>query len=507
MKKKIIALVSAVALLLSAMTLPAFAESAETPADIVPDWFDADQTDKWWATTKTSETWHHTIAAADGVWKYTAVRESNWNDEGKAYSFGTAYKIDLDETPNLKFAVTTTVPFPGGTDIMLRFNEKDYVTVAFVQGDSSVSVDLSANDDIIKFADENNIIEVNGFAFSTNEYYNNRSISFSNVAFSAARGENIKRYEWFDESCDTKWGQDDWQYSADNDNNRFLVLHPSGIKWQLKHRWSGTKRADVNTDARLLNINDFSKLCYDIQWTSQKTDISLRVIPFVNGTNDGQKITNITVGTVAKGAQKGSFDLKANSELMAAANDNGELQVIGMSFSLDGFNYNDMINIIDLYFKAEPVTVEAEFTAEGTEIAKADAGAKVTVSASAQTAGTEDVTYKWYVDGVLQEGADSALFELPNDKVGMHTIRGVVKAGSGYYKSAGKLSQTYTYGAYLSGNVSMSGELGAGDLASLRKYLLGAAEYNELQSLAADANGDSKIDIRDLINLKKLLAE
>lgn len=506
MKKKIIALVSAMALLLSALTLPAFAVSDEIPADIVPDWFNADQTDKWWATTETKETWHHTISVADGVWKYTAVRGSDWYDWGKAYSFGTEYKIDLDETPFLKFDVDTTVPLPGGTDIMLRFNAEDYVKVAFVQGSSSVSVDLSANEEIIKFADRNNIITISGFAFSTAEYYNNRSISFSNVVFSSVHGENIKRYEWFDSPCDTKWGQDDWKYSADNNNNRFLIVHPSGAKWQLKHRWSGTKRADVNTDARLLNINDFSKLCYDIPWTSQKTVISLRVIPFVNGTNDGQKITNITVGTVAQGAQKGSFDLKANSELAAATNDNGELQVIGMSFSLDGFNYNDMINLNDLYFKADPVTVEAEFTADGTGIAKADSGAKVILSADAQASGTEDITYKWYVDGVLQEGADSAQFEIANDKVGTHTVRGVVKAGSGYYKSAGKISETYTYGAYLVGNVSMSGELCADDLASLRKYLFGAAEYDELQILAADTDSNSRIDIRDLIHLKKLLA-
>ena len=40
----------------------------------------------------------------------------------------------------------------------------------------------------------------------------------------------------------------------------------------------------------------------------------------------------------------------------------------------------------------------------------------------------------------------------------------------------------------------------------MRKYLLDAAEFNELQRLAADVNNDSSINILDLIQLKKLLA-
>ena len=68
-------------------------------------------------------------------------------------------------------------------------------------------------------------------------------------------------------------------------------------------------------------------------------------------------------------------------------------------------------------------------------------------------------------------------------------------------------SETYTYGKYISGNVSMSGELGEKDLTVLRKNILGVNSFDELQKLAADMNNDKKIDIRDLISLKKALAK
>lgn len=64
-------------------------------------------------------------------------------------------------------------------------------------------------------------------------------------------------------------------------------------------------------------------------------------------------------------------------------------------------------------------------------------------------------------------------------------------------------SETYTYGKYIPGNVSMSGELGAEDLTVLRKNILGVNSFDELQKLAADMNNDKEIDIRDLISLKK----
>ena len=67
-------------------------------------------------------------------------------------------------------------------------------------------------------------------------------------------------------------------------------------------------------------------------------------------------------------------------------------------------------------------------------------------------------------------------------------------------------SETYTYGIYISGNVSMSGQLGAEDITVLRKNMLGANSFGELQTLAADMNNDQDIDMRDLISLKKALA-
>ncbi len=128
--------------------------------------------------------------------------------------------------------------------------------------------------------------------------------------------------------------------------------------------------------------------------------------------------------------------------------------------------------------------------------------------AAANYTETNAVKYRWYVDGVLKENETGADITLDNSTVGSHTVRSVVTVGDiPYFNTKFFESETYTYGKYISGNVSMNGELGAEDLTVLRKNMLGVNSFDELQKLAADMNNDKEIDIRDLISLKKALAK
>ncbi len=128
--------------------------------------------------------------------------------------------------------------------------------------------------------------------------------------------------------------------------------------------------------------------------------------------------------------------------------------------------------------------------------------------AAANYTETDAVKYRWYVDGVLKENETGADITLDNSTVGRHTVRSVVTVGDiPYFNTKFFESETYTYGKYIPGNVSMNGELGTEDLTVLRKNMLGINSFDELQKIAADMNNDKEIDIRDLISLKKALAK
>lgn len=156
----------------------------------------------------------------------------------------------------------------------------------------------------------------------------------------------------------------------------------------------------------------------------------------------------------------------------------------------------------------EEITADCNYTTAGTRISSNSENAAFTVSAAANYSGTDAVKYQWYVDGALIENETGANITLDNSTVGSHTVRSVVTVGDiPYFNTKFFESETYTYGKYIAGNVSMSGELGAEDLTVLRKNMLGVNSFGELQTLAADMNNDNEIDIIDLISLKKALAK
>ena len=217
----------------------------------------------------------------------------------------------------------------------------------------------------------------------------------------------------------------------------------------------------------------------------------------------------VKVGTIpGGGAGEGYFDLIGNAELLSLASSGKKLYIKGVELDISTWGTGD-VNIRDLSFRMpEEITADCNFTTAGTRISSNNENNTFTVSAAANYSGTNAVKYQWYVDGVLKENETGANITLDNSTVGSHTVRSVVTVGDiPYFNTKFFESETYTYGKYIAGNVSMSGELGAEDLTVLRKNMLGVNSFGELQTLAADMNNDNEIDIIDLISLKKALAK
>ncbi len=498
--KKFISLFAAAALAVISI-LPASAEEGDAK-EVRPNWFDADQKTTWWATDPydgVNNEWRYSIDAENGKWTYTM--HSNLYDYGTASSNGTAYSIDLDETPYLNF---TSEMVAESSKIRLRLENN--VEVAAVQpGENSISVDLSANEEILKYADSNNCIYVFGIEYTTDKFYGGESISFENFVFSSERGENAIRKDWFDSSRDTDWWNDNQRFDPSSDNNRIVISHPEGYKWQLKFRWCGTQRADCIADIKMLNLDSFDRLCYDMN-NDKATDMYLILIPFAGDTAQWDNRLYMNLGTVAQGESSGSFELSSYEEIRNAANSANSIYITGIAFGLEGFVTDDTMNLKDLYFAPEDVTSSAEFSYQGGGISKVSDGTSVTFTADVAVTGDPSVTYKWYVDGV-QTDANGSEFTVPNDTVGNHSVYGVVCVGDDYYTAARYVSETVSYGAYIAADVSMDGEVNAGDLSTMRIKLITGETLSDIEKLSADLNEDGEVDILDLIKIKKLMSE
>ena len=146
--------------------LPASAEEGGAK-EVRPNWFDSDQKTAWWATDSydgVNNEWRYSIDVENGKWTYTM--HSNLYDYGTASSNGTAYSIDLDETPYLNF---TSEMVAESSKIRLRLENS--VEVAAVQpGENSISVDLSANEELLKYAASNNGSYVLGIEYTTDRF-------------------------------------------------------------------------------------------------------------------------------------------------------------------------------------------------------------------------------------------------------------------------------------------------------------------------------------------------
>ena len=270
------------------------------------------------------------------------------------------------------------------------------------------------------------------------------------------------------------------------------------------------KRLNNRYSTKLIDLNTFTRMHYATPWMEKPVGVYFIIMPFNSddSVNWNGKET-VKVGTIpGGGAGEGYFDLIGNAELLSLASSGKKLYIKGVELDVSAWGTGD-VNIGDLSFRMpDDITADCNFTTAGTRISSNNENNTFTVSAAANYSGTNAVKYQWYVDGALIENETGANITLDNSTVGSHTVRSVVTVGDiPYFNTKFFESETYTYGKYIAGNVSMSGELGAEDLTVLRKNMLGVNSFGELQKLAADMNDDKEIDIIDLISLKKALAK
>lgn len=500
------------ALVITAVSLfvPTFGAAAEGAGDLVPDWFNEDQRTTWWATDSFTgeDNWRFNITVSNGVWTYT--QHSNLYDYGHAQSSGTQYDLDLSVNPYLNF-VTEMVGESAYISLRCRdgIDGIKNIKVALIQaGKQTVSVDLTQNYDIMKTAGADKKLHLYGIIFTTDKFGANESLSFKNFRFTSQKETNKNDRYWLDAAADSKW----FNWDAGPDSGRFDVYHNPGGFLQLKLRWNGSdmKRLNNRYSTKLIDLNTFTRMHYATPWMEKPVGVYFIIMPFNSDDSvnwNGEE--TVKVGTIPGGsAGEGYFDLIGNTDLLKFASSGKKLYIKGVELDVSAWGTGD-VNIGDLSFRMpDDITADCNFTTAGTRISSNGENDTFTVSAAANYTGTDTVKYQWYVDGVLKENETGADITLDNSTVGSHTVRSVVTVGDiTYFNTKFFESETYTYGKYIAGNVSMSGQLGAEDITVLRKNMLGANSFGELQTLAADMNNDTKVDIRDLICLKKALAE
>mgnify|MGYP005758121301 FL=1 len=500
------------ALVITAVSLfvPTFGAAAEGAGDLVPDWFNEDQRTTWWATDSFTgeDNWRFNITVSDGVWTYT--QHSNLYDYGHAQSSGTQYDLDLSVNPYLNF-VTEMVGESAYISLRCRdgIDGIKNIKVALIQaGKQTVSVDLTQNYDIMKTAGADKKLHLYGVIFTTNKFSAEESLSFKNFRFTSQKETNKNDRYWLDAAADSKW----FNWDAGPNSGRFDVYHNPGGFLQLKLRWNGSdmKRLNNRYSTKLIDLNTFTRMHYATPWMEKPVGVYFIIMPFNSDDSvnwNGEE--TVKVGTIPGGsAGEGYFDLIGNTDLLKFASSGKKLYIKGVELDVSAWGTGD-VNIGDLSFRMpDDITADCNFTTSGTRISSNNENDTFTVSAAANYTGTDAVKYQWYVDGVLKENETGADITLDNSTVGSHTVRSVVTVGDiTYFNTKFFESETYTYGKYIAGNVSMSGQLGAEDITVLRKNMLGANSFGELQTLAADMNNDTKVDIRDLICLKKVLAE
>lgn len=508
--KKASALLTALAIAAVSLFIPTLGAAAEEAEDLIPDWFNEDQRTTWWATDSFTgeDNWRFNITVSNGVWTYT--QHSNLYDYGHAQSSGTQYDLDLSVNPYLNF-VTEMVGESAYISLRCRdgIDGIKNIKVALIQaGKQTVSVDLTQNYDIMKMAGADKKLHLYGIIFTTDKFGANESLSFKNFRFTSQKETNKNDRYWLDAAADSKW----FNWDAGPNSGRFEVYHNPGGFLQLKLRWNGSdmKRLNNRYSTKLIDLNTFTRMHYATPWMEKPVGIYFIIMPFNSDDSvnwNGEE--TVRVGTIPGGsAGEGYFDLIGNTDLLKFASSGKKLYIKGVELDVSAWGTGD-VNIGDLSFRMpDDITADCNFTTAGTRISSNSENDTFTVSAAANYTGTDIVKYQWYVDGVLKENETGADITLDNSTVGSHTVRSVVTVGDiTYFNTKFFESETYTYGKYIAGNVSMSGQLGAEDITVLRKNMLGANSFGELQTLAADMNNDTKVDIRDLICLKKALAE
>lgn len=508
--KKACAFLTALAVTAVSLFIPTFGAAAEGAEDLVPDWFNEDQRTTWWATDDFpgEDNWRFNITVSDGVWTYT--QHSNKDDYGHAQSNGTQYDLDLSVNPYLNF-VTKMEGESAYISLRCRDEKNGMKTlkVALIQaGKQTVSVDLTQNYDIMKAAGADKKLHLYGVIFTTNKFGKNESLSFTNFRFTSQKETNKNDRYWLDPVADSNW----YNWDKGPNSGRFEVYHNPGGFLQLKLRWNGSdmKRLNNQYSTKLIDLNTFTRMHYATPYMQNPVGVYFIIMPFNSDDSinwNGKK--TVKVGTIpGGGAGEGYFDLIGNAELLSLASSGKKLYIMGVELDISTWGTGD-VNIRDLSFRmSDEITADCNFTTAGTRISSNNENNTFTVSAAANYSGTDAVKYQWYVDGVLKENETGANITLDNSTVGSHTVRSVVTVGDiPYFNTKFFESETYTYGKYIAGNVSMSGELGAEDLTVLRKNMLGVNSFGELQTLAADMNNDNEIDLIDLISLKKALAK
>lgn len=149
------------------------------------------------------------------------------------------------------------------------------------------------------------------------------------------------------------------------------------------------------------------------------------------------------------------------------------------------------------------VTTEALISISGNVILNGDPqfGGTLTADICDLNCGKENVTYKWYCDGVEIVGATDSSYKVTEADMGK-TIK-VIVSGNGAY--TGTLSSEIKISSFVLGDVNCDNVVDETDAEILRKYI---AKWKDISvdAMAADINKDGVINIKDATILRRHIA-
>ncbi len=322
-------------------------------------WFTAANDGKWWDGNSysglTNSDGGFYINHPDGNWQYY----HRWSVEGGSARLdcnGPGLTVDLNKINRVDYTVKASKPIELWVQTYnLKDGAKDGNTRSFIKladiaaGETSGSVDLLKNSEIISRLTEDKKIYIEGFGFYTKSFAYGDTIGVT--AFSIVKGDVAQEIDgfsrWFTSANNYNWwdGNSNRSYADAGDA---WFIESTADSWTYKLGWSrdgnGNGRIDCNGPGLTVDLDEYNTVNYNIT-ISRPITLYAQVYRIENGAVDYNTRTFIPLKSLDKGEWAESFDLRSSAELMKMCNSENSLLIAGFGFKTEGFQNADTVKV------------------------------------------------------------------------------------------------------------------------------------------------------------------
>ena len=323
-------------------------------------WFTAANDGKWWDGNSysglTNSDGGFYINHPDGNWQYY----HRWSATGGSARLdcnGPGLTVDLNKTNRVDYSVNASKPVElwVQTYNLKEDGTKDGNTRSFTKladiaaGETSGSVDLLKNSEIISHLTEDKKIYIEGFSFYTKSFAYGDTIGVT--AFSIVKGDAAQEIDgfsrWFTSANNYNWWDGNSNRSYADAGDAWFIENTAD-SWTYKLGWSwdgnGNGRLDCNGPGLTVDLDEYNTINYNIT-VSRPITLYAQVYRIENGAVDFNTRTFIPLKSLDKGEWTESFDLRSSAELMKMCNSENSLLIAGFGFKTEGFQNADTVKV------------------------------------------------------------------------------------------------------------------------------------------------------------------